>query len=138
MIVVNPGVLFSIVAPAGFRILEALKQASNELGFTLQITSACDGDHSGLADPHHTGEAYDVRSHGFTKDEQRQILRAVMNNLGSTDAGFDMPQQLDGIPDSLATTRFFGFLEDPGSPNEHFHFQRRKGTSYSVHEYLNS
>lgn len=101
---------FLKIAPAGFRILSAIDQASAKLGVDLIITSACDGAHSGPSDPHHTGEAYDVRSHDFTPEQKDKILAAVMATLG--------------------WDRFYGFLEAPGTDNEHFHFQRKKGTEY--------
>lgn len=103
------GVLFTTIAPGGFRILSAIDQAAASLDENLVITSACDGEHSGPNDPHHRGEAYDVRSHDFTDDRKTTILSAIMQTLGSA---------------------FYGFLESPGTDNEHFHFQVRKGTTY--------
>ena len=105
---VKDGVLFTLIAPAGVAILAAIWRASQELGFDLTITSACDGAHSGPDDPHHHGEAYDVRSHDCPdKDE---AFACIMK--------------------SLPETQFFGWLEDKGLSNEHFHFQIRKGTVY--------
>lgn len=103
-------VLFSVIAPAGFRILSAIDQAAQKVGLDLVITSACDGEHSGENDPHHTGEAYDVRSHNFSPYEKDRVLSEVMYILG--------------------WTYFYGFLEAKGTDNEHFHFQRKKGTFY--------
>ena len=107
---VKPGVAFAIIAPAGFRILSAIDQVAAALSVDLTLTSGTDGDHSGSNDPHHRGEAYDVRSQGFSTDLKQQILDGVMRRLG-----FE---------------RFYGFLESPGTPNEHFHFQVKKGTTY--------
>ena len=104
------GVLFAVIAPGGFRILSALEQASEKLGIDLVITSACDGVHSGPDDPHYKGEAYDARSHDFDEEQKDKILAAVMLILG-----WDY---------------FFGQLESPGSPNEHFHYQVKKGATY--------
>jgi hypothetical protein len=104
------GVLFFQIAPAGFRILSAIDQTAAALSTDLVITSGTDGEHSGPADPHHTGEAYDVRSQGFSPELKQAILNGVMVKLG-----FD---------------RFYGFIEDPGTDNEHFHFQRKKDTTY--------
>lgn len=110
-VVVKPGVLFTTIAPGGFEILAAVTQTAKALGCTLRITSGCDGEHSGPADPHHSGNAYDVGSHEFPAPEQKQrILAQVMNVLG--------------------WERFYGFLESPGTDNEHFHFQVKKGTTY--------
>lgn len=89
-------------------MLAAFDSVARSLQCDLTITSACDGEHSGPNDPHHRGEAYDIRSHDFANKES--VLQAVMNELG--------------------TEKFFGFLEDPGTENEHFHFQVRKGGTY--------
>lgn len=106
---VKSGVLFSQIAPGGFRILSAFDQASAKLDCDLVITSACDGTHSGPNDPHHRGEAYDLRSHDFDDEKKTAILSEIMKTLGAA---------------------FFGFVESPGTDNEHFHFQVKKGTTY--------
>jgi hypothetical protein len=36
----------------------------------------------------------------------------------------------------LATMYFYGFLERPGGPLEHFHFQRRNRVTYTVEDLL--
>lgn len=108
---VKDGVEFTVIAPAGFRILSAIDQICADLGRDLTITSACDGQHSGPTDPHHTGEAYDVRTNDFPDDALKQAV-------------------LDAIMQKLGTDYFFGFLEDPGTENEHIHCQRKKGTTY--------
>lgn len=107
---VKDGVSFLKIAPAGFRILSAIDQVSQALSLDLVITSGTDGEHSGPLDPHHRGEAYDVRSQGFSTEVKDQVLNGVMRRLG-----FDC---------------FYGFLESPGTENEHFHFQVKKGTVY--------
>jgi hypothetical protein len=107
---VKSSVLFTVIAPGGFRILSAIDQCAAKFTADLVITSACDGTHSGPDDPHHRGEAYDVRSHDFTPDEKDQVLAQIMNILG--------------------WDRFYGFLEAANTDNEHFHFQVRKGTVY--------
>jgi hypothetical protein len=116
MIRIKDGVEFTVIAPAGFLILQALKLASSRLSVDLTITSACDGVHSGPADPHHTGEAYDIRSHDFPAALRPTVLVSIL-------AGLD-------------PVHFFGFLEAPGTDNEHFHFQRAKGTTFSVMDLL--
>lgn len=105
---VKPGVEFTTIAPAGFRILAAIQAAVLELGYDLTITSACDGEHSGPDDPHHTGEAYDIRSHDCP--DKDVAFATIMRPL---------PWQ-----------EFWGFLEAIGTPNEHFHIQRKRGTIY--------
>lgn len=101
---------FSTIAPGGFRLLGAIDAASFQLNMDLTITSACDGEHSGPTDPHHRGEAYDVRSHDFSESDKRLVLATIMGKL--------------------EPTRFFGFLEAAGTENEHLHFQVTKGTVY--------
>lgn len=104
------GVLFSVILPSGFAILAAIQQTAVALSVDLVITSGTDGCHSGQLDPHHRGEAYDVRSQGFSPELKQAILNGVMAKLG-----FD---------------RFYGFLESPATDNEHFHFQVKRGTTY--------
>ena len=107
---VKDGVQFTKIAPAGFRILEAISLTASVLETDLTITSACDGEHSGPDDPHHLGEAYDVRSHDLDP-----LLRARV---------------LDTLHSQLPGDRFFSFLEDAGTADEHFHIQRKRGTVY--------
>lgn len=102
-------VLFTKIAPGGFRILSAIDQAAAKLNEDLVITSACDGQHSGPNDPHHRGEAYDIRSHDFTQEEKDSVLAQIASILGPS---------------------FYVFLESPGTDNEHFHAQVKKGTTY--------
>ena|SRR5690349_9517544 len=118
VVFVKDGVQFAKIAPAGMRLLGAFDRACVQLGFDLTITSGTDGEHSGPDDPHHTGEAYDVRSQGI--DDKEGVLMAVLNQFGH-------PTPTSG---GYATAYFFGWLEQAGTPNEHFHFQRRRGTTY--------
>lgn len=108
---VKDGAEFKVIAPAGFRILAAIDYVAKHLDHDLTITSGTDGTHSGPDDPHHTGEAYDLR----TQDFPNAALKL---------------QVLDGIMLQLGWEAFFGFLEDPGTENEHLHCQKRKGTVY--------
>ena len=107
---VKDGVQFSKIAPGGFRILEAISTVARRVGVDLTITSACDGMHSGPEDPHHRGEAYDIRTH----DMDVRMKAVVLNALQAL----------------LPIEQFFSFLEAAGTPNEHFHIQVRKGTTY--------
>lgn len=115
-VLVKPGVAFTVVAPAGFRILEALKATARTLDLDLTITSACDGVHSGPSDPHYTGQAYDVRSHDLAPDLRPKVIDALLTELGRE--------------------KFSGFLEVPGTSGEHFHVQRKVGTTFSIEDYL--
>lgn len=105
---VKLGVLFTIIAPAGFHILSALDMIARQAGHDLTITSACDGEHSGPDDPHKRGEAYDIRTHDLM--DKDYILSRIQLVLGED--------------------RFFAFLEDPNSENEHIHCQLKKGVLY--------
>ncbi len=107
---VKDGVQFTTIAPGGFRLLGAIEGVARALGHPLTITSACDGLHSGPDDPHYHGEAYDVRSHDLDSDTKGQVLAALISDLGRA--------------------HFFAFLEAPGTANEHFHLQVKRGATY--------
>lgn len=115
---VKPGVQFNVIAPAGFRLLAALDNAALSLGHDLTITSGTDGEHSGSDDPHHSGNAYDVRSQDVP--DKQAVLITVLSLLGTP------------VPSSggFVTDKFFGWLEQAGTANEHFHFQLRHGQEY--------
>lgn len=117
-IAIKPGVRFDVIAPAGYMILSALKHTSKALAVDLTITSGTDGMHSGLYDPHNTGEAYDIRTKDLDPSLKWEVLETLMTVLGRE--------------------RFFGFLESPGRPNEHIHCQRKIGTRYTVEDFLNA
>ena len=104
---VKPGVEFAVIAPGGFVILAAIQETAISLSHDLTITSGTDGEHSGPNDPHHRGEAYDIRTHDL----------------------LDKSAALDKI-ESILGDKFFAFLEDPGTDNEHIHAQVKKGTTY--------
>lgn len=107
-------------APAGARILEVLKRLVAGYDFDVTITSARDGIHSGPADPHHSGEAFDLRTQDLTPAQKLILL-------------MDLRRELYKTP-----RRFFAFLEAPDTGNEHIHVQRRAGTTYSATDYLTS
>lgn len=127
-VLVKPGVQFTLIAPAGFRLLSSIDYAARMLALDVTITSACDGAHSGPADPHHRGEAYDIRTHGLAPDQADTLLAVIINACRGR--GEPMPQPADGVARSLATGTFFGFVELPGTDNEHLHVQLRKGARY--------
>lgn len=118
-ILIKDGVDFGTdLAPAGARILDELKRIVAGYDFDVTITSARDGVHSGPADPHHSGEAFDFRTHGLTPEQRGRLLN-------------DLQAALYRDP-----RRFFAFIEAPGTDNEHIHIQRKAGTTYSVLDYL--
>jgi hypothetical protein len=110
VVFVKDGVQFSKIAPGGLRILSAVDQSAAVLDFDVWITSACDGAHSGPDDPHHRGEAYDLRTHDFTETQKDALLDSLYHFLGYT--------------------RFYAFRESPGEANEHIHVQVKKGTVF--------
>lgn len=112
-----PTARFDVIAPAGFALLGALDNASEP--DDLVITCGSEGHPPD--DPHTLGKAYDVRSHTFTDEQKQGILLTVMNYLGTP---------IRDISGGYITEKFFGWLESPGTPNEHFHFQLRHGASY--------
>lgn len=120
-LLIKPGVDFgTVLAPAGARILDRLKWIVSGYPFDVTITSARDGAHSGPDDPHHTGEAFDLRTHDLTDEQKAQLLRDLKESL------YKSPR------------RFYAFLEQSGTPNEHIHVQRRRRTTYDVLAYLHN
>ena len=101
------GVQFTKISPGGFRIIAALDHIAALGTEDITISSACDGAHSGPADPHHRGEALDVRTHGLA--DKQKTLDTLKGILGPA---------------------FYAFLEDPGLPNEHIHCQVKKGSIF--------
>jgi hypothetical protein len=101
----------AILSPAGIRFLATLDAVARLLGRDITITSGSDGLHSGLDDPHHKGNAYDIRTHD--DPDKGQLVTAIENKLAETDPG-----------------KFYVFIEDEGSTNEHIHGQLRKEVSY--------
>ena len=116
---IKPGVVFTPqLPPAGARILEVLKRLVASYSFDVTITSAADGAHSGPADPHHTGEAFDLRTHDLSVAQKSLLLHDLQVGL------YREPRQ------------FYAFLEAPDTPNEHIHCQKRNGTVYTMTDYL--
>src|SRR5260221_8866344 len=96
---VKLGVEFAILTPGGIHILAALDHAAAQIAHDLTITSGTDGEHSGPDDPHHRGEAFDIRSYDLP--DKTLALNTIMGFLGNI--------------------RFYCFLEDPDTKNEHIH-----------------
>lgn len=112
--------LGTVLAPAGARLFEVLKQLVSTYELNVTLTSVRDGVHSGPEDPHHSGEAVDIRTHGLTTDQGALLLRHLQRAL------YRDPR------------RFYVTLEKAGTPDEHIHCQRRQGTTYTVADYLNN
>jgi hypothetical protein len=125
---VKAGVLFTTIAPAGFAILAALTRAARLCQLDVTITSACDGTHSGPDDPHHRGEAYDVRTHDYPDTVKDALCYHVIDLLRGP--GDPPAAPLVDVPRSYATGTFFGFIEAAGTDTEHLHVQLRRGRVY--------
>ena len=105
---VKSGVEFTVISPGGFRILAALVKVATIIGHDITITSGTDGTHSGPADPHHFGLAYDIRIHDLP--DPADILIDIIAELGNIN--------------------FYTFIEDANTVNAHIHCQVAKGTVY--------
>lgn len=122
-LVCKPGVIIGNPTPAGMRLLSALEHTCRALGRTLTITSGRDAH--GANTPHGRGEAYDVRTKGFTHEQKVNLLLLTVNELRD-----DLDEVLVETSGGLASRKFFAFIEDLGKPNEHLHAQLRKGRVY--------
>ncbi len=105
-ITLKAGVSLKNLKPAGIVMLYALQRVAETRDVYFVITATDNGKH----DPnskHYKGEALDVRSNTFSNEMARKLMYDVMEILG--------------------LEYFYGLLEDYDKPNEHFHFQKRKG-----------
>lgn len=107
-------------ATAGLLILLALNAVATKMNLDFIITAGRNGKHA-VNSKHYTGEAYDVQSKQFDDSVQEQVLLEMKALLGGA--------------------FFTCILEDYDLPNEHFHFQKRKGvvdvdTSYILTRFL--
>jgi len=98
----------AILSPAGIRLLGVLDAVASLLGRDITITSGSDGLHSGESDPHHFGNAYDIRTHD--DPDKQQLVTTIENKLAEISPG-----------------KYYVFIEDEGSANEHIHAQLRHG-----------
>lgn len=121
---VKDGVAFTVISPAGFRILAALDAVARQLLYDLTITSACDGAHSGPDDPHHLGSAYDIRTKPLSPSAKDDLIVMLLSELA------DNSEQLQPVGTGFAIGRFYAQLEDRNGPNEHLHVQLRNGRTY--------
>lgn len=137
----KPGVSLEPMGVGGALIVAALAQTAIRLECDLTVTSGADGVHSGPTDPHALGNADDVRSHDMPTAEKQSVLRLVMGSLAALSrqlTGQASMERLVDVSGGLANELFFGFLEDAGGANEHFHFQVRKGRTLPTLPALNA
>lgn len=104
----KPSVRIRVFTPALEKILSSMRvvEAGPE---NLVVTSINDSDH-GKISRHYVDEAVDIRSKNFpTGAEKKQFLLEMRKLLGA---------------------KFYIFLEDEATSNEHFHVQVRIGQVY--------
>ena len=133
-LLVKPSVRFEHQTIGGACLIAALFWAAHRCPFDLVITSGSDGEHSGPDDPHHMGNAFDVRSHDLRLEDKQLVLHLAMGFLAELTDQFGVDARVVNASDGLATGLFFGYLEDVGSKNEHYHWQVRKGKSLPLDE----
>lgn len=121
---VKASVSFDTIAPGGFRILGAIEAVARSLAIDIVITSACDGLHSGPNDPHHLGNAYDLRSKTFGQAMKDDILWLLLLDL------CEHSETLQPVSIGYATTLFYAQIENRGEDGEHIHVQVRNAKAY--------
>lgn len=119
----NVGVTFAKIAPAGFRILAALDSVPALLQRDVFLTCGTEGHP--VADPHSSGEAYDVSVRGWTGAEIVQALGHLRTTLGPLfTVLYECPRApLDPMLKDIAYI-------NAAATAPHFHLQRKKGTVY--------
>lgn len=120
---------------AGAHILTAFARAAAVLGRDLTVTSGSDGTHSGPADPHHRGNALDVRSKDLEPAQKTRVLAIVMQELQRVSLSYGADGGMVNASGGRVAGIFFGFLEAPGTINEHFHVQLRRGRTLPQETY---
>lgn len=118
MVTFKTSVRFKRLTPGLMRIVTVLYQIDDEaargaaalawLPDDLVVTSVNDSKHS-TNSPHYRDVALDLRSHNVPEHRREDLRLQLAARLG--------PQ-------------FTVLLEDLGTPNEHFHLQVKKGTTY--------
>jgi hypothetical protein len=100
------GVELAIIDEVTLDMLFGILAAAKSCGLSVvTITSGSDGVHSGPNDPHHFGHALDVRVHDFPASvPPATFLASLLSVIGP---------------------KYFAFIEDAGTSNEHLHVQWR-------------
>lgn len=111
---------------AGARLLGSIERAAR----TVDLTITAGSDSHGPADPHTRGQAFDVRTHGMLDGDKQALLRRVLEDLADGAHDATVLMVLPGIWFALATTRWFGQIENHGLDTEHAHFQLRNGRTF--------
>lgn len=117
-LVFKPDVRITGISPAlawMFFNLEHFSRCADYVPKEVMVT--CIEEAHPPKDPHTLRKALDIRSHNFVSDTDKQ--RFVT----------DFMEALNGHPTDPG--KFWGFLENAGQENEHFHFQVRKGSTFN-------
>ena len=88
---IKPGVDVSKLSPQGLLILVVAQQ----LRPSVRVTSGNDGKHMPTS-KHYVGDAVDLGSKEFDRDDNEEFCRALRGNLG---ADFDVIYEKVGTPD---------------------------------------
>ena len=118
----RPGVRFDHIAPAGFRILSALDQATDACQTDLAITSGTDSHTAGA---HPGGEAYDVSVLGLSADTIEAVYVFLKQTLGPL---FTVLYEVPTSP-SDPTLRPIAYI-NAAATGPHFHIQKGRGTTF--------
>ena len=114
--------------PAGARLLGALDRVTRRQPFDVTVTCGSDGHPAD--DPHSHGRAFDVRTHGLTDEQKKQVLSDVLSDLRDDVHDYPFVMPIVGIWLAMATHRWFGQVEHHTEDGEHLHFQLRNGQTW--------
>lgn len=117
--------------PAGARLHGALERVARTWPTDLTITAGSDSH--GATDPHTLGRGFDVRTHGMTDAQKRALVVTVLLDAsGLTPESGIQPFEMaiPGIWLAMATTLWFGQIENHGLDTEHAHVQLRNGRTF--------
>ena len=119
----RPSVKFDHIAPAGFRILAALDEATQYLGEDLMITSGTDSHVA--PDPHALGVAYDISVEGLSVEITMRLVQYLRVTLGT------LFTTLYECPTAPSDARLASIMYlNPDATGPHLHIQRKKGTVF--------
>ncbi len=119
---VKDGVKFDRIAPAGFKILAILQNATFIFDRDFVITNGTEGHPA--TDPHTEGSAYDVRVSGLPEATILAMHSYFKSNLGPLfTVLYEAPTKPSGVLGAIT-------YANPKASGPHFHIQRKAGTVY--------
>lgn len=119
----RPSVKFDRIAPAGFRILAALDEATQRCGVDLTLTSGTDSHKEPSA--HCTGEAYDVSVIGLSVAHAVALHSYLTARLGPA---FTVLYEVQRLPEDTRL-KAIAYVNAKAT-GAHFHIQRKKATVF--------